>query len=186
MENRELLKAIEEMTARLEANRKADWEEMLEKIDANMKSMQEDIKANREQRKAERDADQEEWKQEIRAGQECMQEMIRASQENMEAIIQSIRSERDEMIQQRGENVMTRINHETQSLQKACQETMEACLECKEPTSADMKACQKMTVCHEATEIDTEKIQPDPRMMQSIAKHQRSRSDAGRRTEEAV
>jgi hypothetical protein len=50
MENRELLKATEEMMARLEANRKANREEMLEKIDISMKSMQEDINADREQR----------------------------------------------------------------------------------------------------------------------------------------
>jgi hypothetical protein len=29
----------------------------------------------------------------------------------------------------------------------ACQETTETCLECKEPTSADMKACQETTAC---------------------------------------
>jgi hypothetical protein len=46
---------------------------------------------------------------------------------------------------------MTCINHKTQSLQKACQET---------------------TACHKATEVYTEKIQLDPRMMQSIAEHQ--------------
>jgi hypothetical protein len=40
---------------------------------------------------------------------------------------------------------MNRVNHETQSLQKAC---------------------------HEATEAYTEDIQPDPRMMQSVAEHQ--------------
>jgi hypothetical protein len=32
--------------------------------------------------------------------------------------------------------------------------------ECEEPTSADMKTYQE-TVCHEATEADTEKIEPD-------------------------
>jgi hypothetical protein len=34
-----------------------------------------------------------------------------------------------------------------------------------------MKVCQETTACHEATEADTEKIQPDPRMMQSVAVH---------------
>jgi hypothetical protein len=42
----------------------------------------------------------------------------------------------------------------------------EAHLQCEEPTSADMK------VCHEAAEADTEEIEPDPRMIQSIAEHQ--------------
>jgi hypothetical protein len=46
---------------------------------------------------------------------------------------------------------MTHINHETQSLQKACQET---------------------DACHEKREAYREKIQPNPRIMQSIAEHQ--------------
>jgi hypothetical protein len=44
--------------------------------------------------------------------------------------------------------------------------------EFEEPTSADMKACQETTVCHEATETDIEKIGPDSGMMQSVAEHQ--------------
>jgi hypothetical protein len=43
------------------------------------------------------------------------------------------------------------VNHKTQSLQKACQET---------------------TTCDKVTEAYTEKIQPNPRMMQSLAEHQ--------------
>jgi putative hemolysin len=35
-----------------------------------------------------------------------------------------------------------------------------------------MKVCQESATCHEAAETDTEKIQPDPRMMKSIAEHQ--------------
>jgi hypothetical protein len=60
-----------------------------------------------------------------------------------------------------------------QNKRTACQETTEAHVGCKEPTSADMKACQEMIVCHELTETDTEKIQPNPRIMQSIAEHQK-------------
>jgi hypothetical protein len=69
----------------------------------------------------------------------------------MEAVIQSIRPEKDETIQRLVENVVTRVIHETQSLQKACQET---------------------TACHEATEAGTEKTETDPGMMQSKEKHQ--------------
>jgi hypothetical protein len=69
----------------------------------------------------------------------------------MEAVIQSIRSERDETNQQRGENVMTRINHETQSPQKVYQEK---------------------AACQEATEADAEETEPDPGMMQSAGEHQ--------------
>jgi hypothetical protein len=35
-----------------------------------------------------------------------------------------------------------------------------------------MKACQEMTTCHKGTEADTEKIEPNPRMMQSVEEHQ--------------
>jgi hypothetical protein len=52
------------------------------------------------------------------------------------------------------------------------EELTEARLECKEPTSEDIKACREMTACHEETEVYTQKIEPDPRMMQSVAKHQ--------------
>jgi hypothetical protein len=46
---------------------------------------------------------------------------------------------------------MMHINHKTQSLQKNQQET---------------------TACDKETEAYTEMIQPDPRMMQSVAEHQ--------------
>jgi glucosamine 6-phosphate synthetase-like amidotransferase/phosphosugar isomerase protein len=49
---------------------------------------------------------------------------------------------------------------------------METHLECQQPTSADMKAFQETIVCHESTETDAEKIQYDPRMVQSVAEHQ--------------
>jgi hypothetical protein len=52
------------------------------------------------------------------------------------------------------------------------QETTEARLECEEPNSADMKACQETTARHGATEADTEKIEPNPGMMQSVGDHQ--------------
>jgi gamma-glutamyltranspeptidase len=35
-----------------------------------------------------------------------------------------------------------------------------------------MKACQETTICQEATEADTEKIEPNSGMMQSIVEHQ--------------
>jgi hypothetical protein len=62
-----------------------------------------------------RKTDRDEMKQEVGAGQEHMQEMIRTNQEKMEAAIHSIPSELDETIQYRFKNVMTSVNHETQS-----------------------------------------------------------------------
>jgi hypothetical protein len=73
-----------------------------------------------------------------------------AIEEEVKAAMQSIRSEMDETIQQRVVNV-TRVIHESQTLQKACIDT---------------------TASHEATETDTESTEPDPRMMQSVAEHQ--------------
>jgi hypothetical protein len=61
----------------------------------------------------------------------------------------------------------------------ACQEMTEAHLECEEPASADMKACQDTTACHEVTDTDKEKIEPDPGMMQPIGRRQEdSKEDA--------
>jgi hypothetical protein len=42
---------------------------------------------------------------------------------------------------------------------------MEAHLECEEPISAEMKACQETTACHEETEADIEKIEPESGMI---------------------
>jgi hypothetical protein len=52
-----------------------------------------------------------------------MRSIVGAIEEKMEAIIQSIQSKRDETIQWRVENITMYVIHETQSLQKACQET---------------------------------------------------------------
>jgi hypothetical protein len=55
-----------------------------------------------------------------------------------------------------------------------------------------LRICQNEgTACQEAMKANPEKIQPDPRMMQSVLEHQevpqgRIHSDAGRRTEEAA
>jgi hypothetical protein len=51
----------------------------------------------------------------------------------------------------RMEKIMLHIIQETQNLQKACQE---------------------MTACHEATEADAEKIEPNPGMMYSVSEHE--------------
>jgi hypothetical protein len=70
------------------------------------------------------------------------------------------------------EEVAIHSLRECRSERTACQEMTEANLECEEPISADMKACQETTACHGATEIDTEKIEPNPEMMQSVEEHQ--------------
>jgi hypothetical protein len=60
---------------------------------------------------ADRSTDRDAMKQERRAGHEHMQDLIRKNEEK-------IRSERDETIKQRVENVVTHLIHETQSLQR--------------------------------------------------------------------
>jgi hypothetical protein len=147
MENMEFLKAmLAEMNANMKANQeKADanakaTQDMLAKIDTNrgthckpLKEMQARMKDTMESQIG------------------FLVPRIKPNREEMKAAIQSIQSERDETIQQQVENITMCINHKTQSLQKACQET---------------------TACHKETEAYTEKIQPNPRMMQSVADHQ--------------
>jgi hypothetical protein len=113
---------------------------MLTEMEANTKASQERMDTNLK-----------DLKEEIKSGQAEMRSTIGAIKEKMEATIHSIWSERDETIQQCVKNIMVRIIHETQNLQKACID---------------------MTTCHEVMESDIEKIQPDPLMIQSIAEHQ--------------
>jgi hypothetical protein len=61
------------------------------------------------------------------------------NQEEMKAAVQSIWSQMYETIEQQAKNIMMRINHKTQSLQKACQET---------------------TACHKEMETDTSRFSP--------------------------
>jgi hypothetical protein len=59
-----------------------------------------------------------------KTGRKEMKQEIGASQEKMEVAIHSIRSELDETIQHRIENVMTQVNYKTQSLQKELRENL--------------------------------------------------------------
>jgi hypothetical protein len=93
---------------------------------------------------------------------EMLAEMNARLNTNQKEIIAKIDAETEAMRDKRLE-----ANRNTwRKARTADQETMEARLECEEPTSADMKACQV------TTEADTEKIEPDSRMMQSVAEHQ--------------
>jgi myosin heavy subunit len=150
------------MQEKADADRKADREDLKElmnaiqeRMDANTKAMQEKMEeaerfstvCNRGRQKDRQRRDETRNKSRPRTRARDNQKKSR----KIEAVIQSIRSERDEMIQQRVENVVTRVIHKTQSLKKACLET---------------------TACHEATEADTEKTEPDPGMMRSMEEHQ--------------
>jgi hypothetical protein len=90
-------------------------------------------------------------KEEIKSGQAEMKSTVNAFQEKMVVSIANRRNNRKETM--------------------FCQETAEARVECKEPTSGDMKAYQETTACHEETERDTEKTEPDPEM-KTVAENQ--------------
>jgi hypothetical protein len=101
--------------------------------------------------------------EEMNANTKAMREDIKSGQAEMRSIVGAIEEKMDVWVAHRRDDQKGRMS---------CQEMMEALLECEELTSADMKACQEAATCHEATEADTEKIEPDPGMMQSIEEHQ--------------
>jgi hypothetical protein len=152
--NASIKEHMQEMTARMEINqakleveRKVDQEhmqDMLARIDTNRET---DCKALKEIQAKTKDM----MESQIGFLVSRMEADRETDREEMKTAIQSIQSELDETIQQRVENIMTRVNHKTQSLQKACQETI---------------------ACHEVMEACTEKIQSDPRMMQSVVEHE--------------
>jgi hypothetical protein len=92
-----------------------------ERMNANIKTMQEKADANRGQMLAKIDANTEAMRQDIKSGQAEMRSRVGHIEEKMDAWIANMRDDEKE--------------------RTSLQETMEACLECKEPTSADMKVC---------------------------------------------
>jgi hypothetical protein len=130
MENMEFLKAmLAEMNSKMDASQ--------EKMETNTNKMQAKMEDTMESQ--------------IGFLVSRMEVARKINREEMKAVVQSIWSERYETIEQQVKNIMMCINHKTQSLQKACQET---------------------AACHKDMETDTEQIQPGPRMMQCIAEHQ--------------
>jgi hypothetical protein len=145
------MQQIIEMLLTNQAKLDADREEMTARMDANTKAMREDMKTMQERAVAERKSDREEMKQIIRAGQEQLQENLKRM---MEEMMNANQAKIDVKLEELSEaNDKTHVEHE-------------------EPTSADRKACQETTVCHEATEADIEKIDYNPRMMQSVVECQ--------------
>jgi hypothetical protein len=167
----------EQMLARMDTNRKTDKEEMnastktmlaeiLEKADANMKTMQEKMDNNQ----AKADADRKTYQDmlaKIEANGEAIQELMVVK---MNTTLEEMNASHKEMLA-RMERMMN--TNQTDVKLKELTETVEKThRECEEPTSADMKAFQETTVCHEATEADIEKIEPNSGTMQSVAEHQ--------------
>jgi hypothetical protein len=144
-------KAMQERMERQIGSLLSDRDELKQEIRDDREQMLGEMEAKTEATQERMDANLKDLKEDIKSGQAEMRSKTGAIEEKMESAIYSIRSERDETIQQQVENVVTRVIHETQNLQKACTDT---------------------TACHEATEADTEKSEPDPGMMQSVAEHQ--------------
>jgi hypothetical protein len=86
------------------------------------------------------EADDKAWRREMKAERKAYREDLKRTMEEM----------------------MITNQAKTDVMLKELTETIEKThLECEETTSADRKACQETTVCHEATEADIEKIEPD-------------------------
>jgi hypothetical protein len=169
------------MQEKADADRKANRENLKEMMKANTKAMQERM----ERQIGSLLSDRDEFKQEIRADREQMlakmEANTKATQARMDATLKDLK---EDIISGEAEvRFIVRAFHEKMDTCVAswrddreetmpCEETMEPCLECEEPISVDMKACQGMTAWHEVTETDTEKIEPDPGMMQSVVEHQ--------------
>jgi hypothetical protein len=109
--------------------------EMLARMDANMKTLQERAEVERKPHREEEKSNKEQILAKMEANKHVDWEERKAEKENLK----------------RMEKIMSRVIQETQSLQKACQET---------------------TASHEATEADAEKIEPNPGMMHSISEHE--------------
>jgi hypothetical protein len=83
------------------------------------------------------------------ANTKATQEDIKSGKAEMRSIVGAIEEKMDVWIANIRDDWKRRMSY---------QETTESRLECEEPISVDMKACQETTACHEAMETDTEKI----------------------------
>jgi hypothetical protein len=100
--------------------------------------------------------------EEIRAKANADREEGKADREKLKGMINAFQEKRDDWI----------ANMRDGNERTSCQEMTEARLKCKEPILVDTKACQVTTAFHKATEKYTEKIQPNPEMMQFVGEHQ--------------
>jgi hypothetical protein len=93
-----------------------------------------------------------------------MKEMMNANQtkiddnrEGMEVNLKEMREEIKSTVNAFQEKMDASIAHRKDDRKEttSCQESTEARLECYEPTSGEMKACQGTTACHKVTKRDT-------------------------------
>jgi hypothetical protein len=180
---------MEQILARMDASMNASQAKADKTLKETLAEMQEEMKANQAKADANRKTDKEEMNAnnktmlaKIEANGEAIQERMvarmnttleemNASQKEMLAKLEAERKSDVEDLKNMMERMMN--TDQTDVKLKEPTDTVETThRECEEPTSADMKACQETTVCHEATEADIEKIEPDSGMMQSVAEHE--------------
>jgi hypothetical protein len=113
--------------------------------------------------KADREADRKELKEMMDANTKAMREDIKSGQAEVRSIVKALHENVDACVASRRDDREVTVS---------CQEMMEPRLECEEPVSEDIKACQETTTCHEATEGGTEKTEPDPGTMHSVEEHE--------------
>jgi hypothetical protein len=150
-------------------------EQMLARMDVSMNAS---LKETRAKMEFDRKPDKEEIKEEMNANAKIILAGIlekadadrKADRENLKEMIEKMKARQNEMLA-RMERMMDTDETDVK-LQELTEAVKQTHRECEEPTSADMKACQETTVCHEATEEDIEKIELDSGMMQSVAEHQ--------------
>jgi hypothetical protein len=159
MEKQNLAQMMEQMLAKMDASHKE-----AEALRNDMKINQEKMDANQAKADADRKLYQD-MMAKIDAKMNTTLEEMNASQKEMLAKMEAERKADVENLKSIMERMMD--TDQTDVKFKELTETVETThRECEEPSSAEMK------VCHEATETDIEKIEPDSGMMQSVAEHQ--------------
>jgi hypothetical protein len=135
MEMQRVIKMLAEIQEKAETDRK----EMLVEMKAKADIVREERKANQEQMLAKIEANTEAIRENIKSGQSEMRSIVGAIKEKMDAWIANTRDSRKERM--------------------SCQETMEACLECDEPTSVVMESeANRWEVSKEHAAVETDKV----------------------------
>ncbi|PNF33532.1 hypothetical protein B7P43_G17584, partial [Cryptotermes secundus] len=113
----------EDFLAKLEADRKTDKEEMLARMDANMKTHQEDFLTKLD----------------------AYQEKATADKEELKAEMRSMRSQLDDKIQHKVENILAIVEHDKQNIQEELTKTCAAIEGNKRDFKAQLEVVQTRT-----------------------------------------
>jgi membrane protein involved in colicin uptake len=157
------MKFLKVMLAEMNANMKTNQEHMKEMMNETKYEIKEDLKTTLEKAEANRETDREERKAERKAYFEKMMAERKAVQEKREAESKAHHEALQKMMKGMMKGTKTR---------DANQMGDGASREDRFRDKGHDGWPKETTACHEATEADTEKIQPDPGMMQSVGEHQ--------------